>query len=438
VRLITSAFLWIVVYLALAVAPLLFALVDDPPPGRDFWTEFSVALGFVGLALLGLQFAVSARSNGVDAPYGHDVVLQFHRQISLTGLALVLAHPIILFVTGAASWDLLNVVDAPWRARLGVLSVVALLAIVATSLWRKALRMNYEVWRVTHDVLAVIVLVAALLHVEMVGHYVSGTWRQVLWAVMSSSVLGIIVWVRLVKPLVLLRRPWEVDEVVERADSVWSLWLRPIGHEGMRFEPGQFAWLTVGRSPLRITEHPFSMSSSSEEHDRVEFTIKAAGDFTSKVGDLEPGTRVYLDGPYGVFSFTRNEGAGFLFVAGGIGVTPILSMLRTLADLGDRRRMTLVYANQSWADVAFDAELERLETVLDLRVIHVLNEPHEGWEGESGYVTAETLESAMPERADRIECFLCGPGPMMDAVSDALLDLGVHLDQIHNEEFVFA
>jgi predicted ferric reductase len=180
------------------------------------------------------------------------------------------------------------------------------------------------------------------------------------------------------------------------------------------------------------------MSSSSEEHDRVEFTIKAAGDFTSKVGDLEPGTRVYLDGPYGVFSFTRNEGAGFLFVAGGIGVTPILSMLRTLADLGDRRRMTLVYANQSWADVAFDAELERLETVLDLRVIHVLNEPHEGWEGESGYVTAETLESAMPERADRIECFLCGPGPMMDAVSDALLDLGVHLDQIHNEEFVFA
>ncbi|MCD9625039.1 ferredoxin reductase family protein [Rhabdothermincola salaria] len=437
-RLITSAVLWISLYLALAVAPLLFALLADPPPARAFWTELSVAFGFVGLALLGLQFAVSARSNGVDAPYGHDVVLRFHRQISMVALGLVLAHPIILFVTDAAPWGLLNVFDAPWRARFGVLSVLALLAIVATSLWRLQLRLSYEVWRLSHDLLAVVIMVAALLHVELVGHYVAGTWRQVLWAVMSLGILGVLAWIRLIKPLAMRRRPWVVDEVVERADDVWSLRLRPVGHDGLRFDPGQFAWITVGRSPLRVTEHPFSMSSSAEEPDLLEFTIKAAGDFTSTVGEIQPGTRVFVDGPYGVFTPIRNEGAGFLFVAGGIGVTPIMSILRTLADLGDRRRMTLVYANQTWDDVAFADELADLEQRLELRVVHVLAEPDEDWEGEAGFVTHEILEPNLPERPDRVRCFLCGPAPMMDAVTHDLLALGLDLEQIHNEEFVFA
>jgi predicted ferric reductase len=437
VKLITSAFLWVFLYLALAVAPLLFALVDGAPPGRDFWTELSVALGFVGLAILGLQFAVSARSNGVDAPYGLDVVLQFHRQMSFVGFTLVLAHPIILFVTGAASWTLLNVLDAPWRARLGVLSLAALVAIIVTSVWRKALRLNYEVWRVAHDVLAVIVMVAALLHVELVGHYVSGTWRQVLWAVMSLAVLGLVAWVRIVKPLLLRRRPWVVTEVVPRLEDVWSLRLSPDGHDGMEFQPGQFAWLTIGRSPLRITEHPFSISSSAEDRSQLEFTIKAAGDFTSTVGDIDPGTRVYLDGPYGVFSYERNEAAGFVFIAGGIGITPILSMLRTLADLGDRRRMTLLYANGDWDGVAFRDELADLERRLDLRVVHVLTDPPEGWNGETGFVTTEIVERYLPERADRVECFLCGPPPMMDAVTEELHDLGVTLEHIHNERFDF-
>lgn len=436
-KLITSAFLWIALYLGLALAPLVLVLVGETPGGRDFWTELSIAFGFVGLAILALQFAISARSNGVDAPYGLDVVLQFHRQMSFVGLALVLAHPVVLLVVGTAPWRILDVRDTTWAARLGLLSVLALVSLIVASVWRVQLRLRYEVWRAGHDVLAVVVVVAALLHVELVGNYVGGWWRRILWAALSLSVVGLLGWVRIVKPLLLLRRPWAVESVVPRAGDVWSVQLRPVGHEGMRFDAGQFAWLTIGRSPLRITEHPFSMSSSAERTDLVEFTVKASGDFTSTVGELEPGTRAYLDGPYGVFTFRRNEAPGFLFVAGGIGITPILSMLRTLADVGDRRRLTLLYANPTWDGISFREELDELSGRLELDVVHVLEDPPDGWEGPSGFVTAELIEAHLPERADRVGCFVCGPPPMAAAVEAALEAVGVPVEDIHNERFDF-
>lgn len=436
-KLIAHGFLWLFFYIVMAVAPLVVAFTGGGDGGRGFWTELSVGLGFVGLAVLGLQFAVTARSNGVDTPYGLDVVLQFHREMSFVGLGLVLVHPLILFVTGAAPWALLQVLDAPWRARFGVLAVVALLALVATSVWRKALGLSYEVWRVAHGILAATVMIAGLAHVVAVGHYVSGPLHRATWSFMSLCVVGLIVWVRVVKPILILRRPWTLSEVVERAPGVHSLVLAADGHDGMRFQPGQFVWLTVGRSPLRITEHPFSLSSSADVHDRVELTIKALGDFTGSVSDLEPGTHAYLDGPYGVFSYERNEAAGFTFVVGGIGITPVLSMLRTLAGRGDRRPMLLVYANSTLEDIAFRDELERLQDELDLTVVHVLDDPPDDWDGETGYVTAELLDRHLPEHPERREHFLCGPAVMMDAVTDGLLEHDVPLERIHSERFDF-
>lgn len=437
-RIVTHGFLWLFLYLVLAVAPLFFAFAGDTPEGRGFWTELSVGLGFVGLAVLGLQFAVTARSNGVDAPYGLDVVLRFHKEMSFVGFAFVLVHPLMLFASGAADWALLNVVDAPWRARMGVTSVVALVLVLVTSLWRERLRLRYEVWRLAHGVLAVVVVVTALVHIELVGYYVSGTWRQALWAVMSLSVVALLAWVRLVKPFLILRQPWVVERVVPREGDTSSLQVRADGHDGMRFQPGQFAWITVGRSPLRITEHPFSFSSSAEDPARVEFTIKALGDFTGTVADIAPGTPVYLDGPYGVFTYERNEAPGFVFVVGGIGITPALSMVRTLADRGDRRPLWLVYANDDWDEVVFREELDELRRRCDLRLVHVLTDPPSGWDGEEGFVTEEVLARHLPEDGrERLEYFLCGPDPMMNAATEALRDLGVDVDRIHSERFNF-
>ena len=88
---------WIIVYLLFILAPLFALLVGSHPPARDFWTEFAVALGYSGLAMMGLQFGLTARFRYVTEPWGEDVIYHFHRQISLTAVGLVIAHPLILF-----------------------------------------------------------------------------------------------------------------------------------------------------------------------------------------------------------------------------------------------------------------------------------------------------------------------------------------------------
>ena len=364
------AVFWVLAYLGVVLAPLVFAAVGASQPDHGFWTNFSVALGFVGLAMMGLEFALVARFEPLAAPFGQDALLQFHRQIGYVGLAFVLTH-----VALSAKWDQLtfgNAIAAPALVWFGMAAALSVTALVATSVWRRRLRLPYEWWHAAHTVLAVVAVAGALGHVLFVDDYVSTLWKQILWGFMSTAFVALLVWVRVIKPRGM--RPWRLEEVGAERGQTTTLALRPPDGLGFRFEPGQFAWFALGRSPYSITQHPFSFSSSAER-DGVEIAVRALGDFTSRVHELEPGTTVYVDGPHGVFSIDQDEGPGFGFIAGGVGVTGLLSMLRTMADRGDVRPAVLVYANGDWDAVAFREELERLERRMNLTVVHVLERP---------------------------------------------------------------
>ncbi|MDP2252649.1 MAG: hypothetical protein Q8J60_00565, partial [Thiobacillus sp.] len=109
--------------------------------------------------------------------------------------------------------------------------------------------------------------------------------------------------------------------------------------------------------------------------------------------------------------------------------------LRSAADRGERRPLTLVYANNRWDDVIFREELEQLRERLDLKLVHVLAEPPEDWAGERGYVDDALLARYLPPEQRTFECFLCGPRPMTDAAQRALTALGVPLRRVHFELF---
>jgi predicted ferric reductase len=431
--------LWSVVYLAAVVAPLFFMIVGDPPPARGFWMELSSALGFVGLAMLGLQFVTTARFHPISAPYGLDLVLKFHKQISYVAFGFLLVHPIILTVITPLGSALLELDPTQFEADgvTGILALGLVVVIIVTSEWRERFRLNYEAWRILHGLLGLGIIVMSVWHIYLANYYVDGPIRLGIWLVMSVVLIGMYVHVRLVRPWQQLRRPWVLEAVEAQPGETWQLRLRADGHDGMRFEPGQFAWLTLDRSPLRIREHPFSFSSSAERSDVVSFGIKELGDFTSTIGEHEPGTRAYLDGPYGAFSYERNEAPGFVFVAGGIGITPILSMLKTLADRRDQRPMLLIYANPNRDETAFLDELDELQGRLDLRIVHVLEEPPEDWDGETGFVTPDVLDRHLPEGEQRLEYFVCGPDPMMDAVEEGLHERGIAGDKVNLERFDF-
>jgi predicted ferric reductase len=427
---------WIGAYLFITLLPLLILLIYPPLTGGGFWTDFSVALGFIALAMMALQFALTARINRVEASYGIDIILQFHRYISLVAFAFILIHPLILFIVQPETLQLLNVFTAPWRARMAVAATLALIALVVTTIWRQQLKIPYEPWRTSHGILAVLTVGLGLGHAIGVGNYLGLFWKAVLWTAIALVALWLLVYVRLVKPWFMLKKPYLVEEVRPERGNVWTLALRPRGHEGFRFQPGQFAWITLDISPFRMREHPFSMSSSGEHAEKIEFSIKALGDFTNTIKDVKPGTKAFLDGPYGVFTTDRYEdSAGFVLIAGGIGITPIISMLVTAAERKDDRPYLVIYASKTWDDVTFREELEDLKKKLDLNIIHVLREPPEDWSGEKGYVDKELLERYIPKRRATRQYFICASPKMMDQVELALHDLGVPPTNIHMEHF---
>jgi predicted ferric reductase len=437
-RRILQAILWIILYVLLTLAPILILLAGSRPPGREIWRDFSVALGYCGLAMWMLQFVLTARFKTVKSPYGSDIIYYFHRQISLASFFLVVLHPVILFAFSPALLSLLNVATAPWRARMGVAGLAASAALILLSVFRRAWRIEYNRWRVWHGILAVLAVGLAFCHVYLAGYYLNTPWKKELWIVYSAFWVGLLLWVRVIKPWLLLANPYVVSRVVSERGSATSLFLTKAKGQIKPFLPGQFAWLTAEASPFADAEHPFSISSSAENPREIRFTIKELGDFTARVKHLPVGRTVCVDGPFGAFSCDRHSHAkGYLFIAGGIGITPIMSMLCTLADRGDPRPLVLLYANKTWDSVTFREEIERLAPRISLRVVHVLEKPPEGWTGEKGFVTQDIIRTHLPAevRPNEWEVFLCGPKPMMDAVDRALMRMGVAPGDIHAERF---
>ena len=232
---------WAALYLFFVLAPLFALLAGRLPPARDFWTEFSVAIGYSGLAMMGLQFGLTARFRCVTEPWGEDVLYHFHRQISLIAVGLVVVHAVIML---AARPDLFvlpgSLGDVPWGAVFAFVALFSLIALVVTALWRAELGIRYETWHLAHIVLAVVAVTGGLLHMVGWAFYLTDPWKRALWIALTIFWIGLLLYVRVVKPVFMLRRPYRVAEVrKERGDST-TLVMEPDGHPGFRFRPGQF------------------------------------------------------------------------------------------------------------------------------------------------------------------------------------------------------
>jgi predicted ferric reductase len=435
---IRSAQFWSGLYLLLVSAPLLLLmLAGDTPDGIGLWWDFAIALGFSGIAIMGLQFALTARFRRTSAPFGVDILYYFHRLVALAGLGLLAGHFAILRAGWPDVLDPLNPLDAPFYMTAGRAALLLFALVIVSSLWRKPLRIEYRRWRIAHAVLATAAFLLAVIHIEGAGYYSQAAQTRWLWLGYTLFWVLLIAYVRLYRPWSIMRRPWRVAGVRPERGRATTLIVEPQGHTGLRFHPGQFAWLTVGESPFRFSEHPFSIASSAERDDgRLEFTIKARGDFTRTVPSIPPGTKAWVDGPYGVFTPDRHrEAPGLVFLAGGIGITPIISMLRTLADRGDPRPLWLFNADSTWDDVTFREEIDTLAKRIDLTVVHAIERPPPDWQGAHGRITRELLEVSLPQGYRQMQFFLCGPKPMVTAVTAMLDALGVPSARIHYELF---
>jgi predicted ferric reductase len=425
----------ILLYLTLAATPLLFFAFAPRSPRTAFWWDFSIGLGFGGLGMMALQFILTARFRVMAAPFGIDILYYFHRWAAVTALLLILAHYAVMRIAYPNSNGNSASFLVPWPAAAGRAAFVTMALMIFISVYRKRIKLEYDKWRISHGILAAAALVFTMIHVQGTG-YSSPILLAVSWGITVFALLAL-AHIRIIRPWLLSLKEYTVVSVTPERGKAWTLTLQP-KQSCASFKPGQFAWLTLGTSPFKAKEHPFSFSGSAENKKTLQFTIKELGDFTRTVKGIKPGTVAYVDGPYGSFSPDLHAAARYIFIAGGVGIAPIMSILRTLADRNDKRELRLIYGNSTWDRILFREELEGLKPRLDLVVHHVLGEPPVDWMGEQGVLNANVLHKLLPEADDDCIYFVCGPRAMIKAVSKALRNRGVPLSRIHFEFFEMA
>ncbi len=430
-------------YVLFCLVPLALATLLSATPGHR-WEYAAAALGMIALGGMAVQFVTSGRFDSVSGELGIDKIMAFHKVAAWWLLIAAVLHPLAYVVP---TW-----IDDPARGterlvayltlphyRPGVITWVALALIVLTSTLRDCLPVPYEVWRASHVALGALAVGMGMHHAVSAGRFsVSGPvyW---FWVAAAVVVVGAVATVHGWRWLQLHRRRWRLTSVTKRADRMWELDIQPeAGTEPLPYHAGQFVWMTEGTRRIPIMDHPFSIADSPKRPG-LSLIIKEAGDFTGQIGTLKPGTPIGIDGPYGEFALERHPADAVLLLAGGVGIAPIIGILRDMVARRDPRPVRLAYAAGHPDNFACMDDIRAARDVLDLRVMLLSEEDKDGWEGEIGRLNHDRLRQLLDgvDPAQTV-ALMCGPGGMVTAVSDALVDVGVPMDRVIYERFDYA
>jgi predicted ferric reductase len=405
------------------------------PTTGDLFTSIGRITGLLSAYLALLQVILLARLPALERAVGFDRLSVWHRWNGHACIDLVVAH-VVFIVWGYALLDKLTV-GREISTMLGggvypgmitaTIGTAMLLGVVATSLVIVRRRLSYEWWYVVH-LLAYAGIALSWFHEIPTGNeLVVDRAAADYWRALYLVTLAILVVFRIMVPLAqLLRHRLRVAEVLEEGPGVVSV--RVVGRRLDRLhpEPGQFfLWRFLDRRRI-WSAHPFSLSAAPDGRS-LRLTVKALGDHTARLAEVRPGTLVLAEGPFGVFTETAGRRRSkVLMIAGGIGITPIRSMVERM-----RGDVVVIYRALTDTDLIFRRELDQLARRTGLEVHYVVGD-HRG-DGAT-LLSPDHLRELVPDAADR-DVFLCGPPAMADAIGRNLRAAGVPRRQVHLERF---
>ncbi len=430
-------------YTGLVLAPIGFAYAQGLPP-RNWPDEISSALAMAAFSGLLIEFLLSGRFRSVSGRIGIDTTMRFHQLMARTFTVLILIHPFLYtapMLNYPLPWDVTgrqNLGLSMVSIATGLVAWVVLAVMVFFAIFREQRGGSYEAWRFSHGLAALIIAVFGTMHTMQAGRYSGDSILAAFWFTLLAIALFTLLWVYVIKPAWQLQRPYRVESVRKIAAKTWELVVAPRRGEAIDFSAGQFVWLNVGHNPFSLFENPFSIASAPASKDRLSFVIKEVGDFTRSIGSIEPGTVAYVDGPHGNLTIDDRQGSGIALIAGGVGIAPLLSILRQLHEARDTRPVVLIYGNRAFDQIVYADEFLEMQKTLDLRIEHILHEPTDDWAGRTGIIdTASVKEVLTNPDAESWLYFVCGPLPMIESVEATLLSMGVPGKQVVSERFYY-
>lgn len=385
-----------------------------------------------------VQLVVIGRVGWLEPVFGFDKLAIFHRRNGLVALSVMLLHP-ELIVLGYALASKTNYIEQfLFIARsptviLAILAATLFITAVTTSIYAVRKHLKFEWWHAIHFInYAAVGLVIwhQLNHgADILGSQLFTTYWIGLYV---FAALNILTW-RWIRPIVRSQRfQFKVARVEKTTPSATSVYIEGKGLEKFGAKGGQFVTVRFLTPQLWIEEHPFSLSMLPGG-DMLRITARQLGDFTNAVPNLKPGTKVIVGGPYGSFTKYLQRTDKLLYIAGGIGITPIRTLLEERAKQEERSEAILLYGNRSIAETALWSEVQALAKKTQVTVHNILSEQPD-WAGEKGFIDKEKIQRLVPDIAER-DVYLCGPPPMVNAVVPLVKALNVPERQLHFERF---
>lgn len=426
------------------IAPLLF--VGNLVAILTIWSKNSLVLFRSGvlsetlIALGGLagllafyfvlwQMLLISRVGWIEKPWGHDKLSHAHHIIGTIAIFIIALHPVLIVLGYSQTaqttlpnqiWIFLTSYEGVLRAFIAYL---LFLIIVPISFYVIRKRLRYEVWYLIHIFLYLAILLA-FGHQLRNGHDLATKNVQIYWQILFFGSFAAVLYYRIIKPLWnFWRYKFFVRAIESETENVTSVIISGENLDKLKAEAGQFIMVRFIAKGFWSQAHPFSLSRVPNDG-QWRLSIKAVGDFTSKIPTLPVGTRIIIEGPLGRFTTGYAKSNDVLLIAGGIGITPLRSLFEQFTK--DGRKIDLIYAARSENDFALKDELDQLATQ-NARV-------HYMPEDRVGRLDADSIKQLVSDISNRA-IYLCGPPPMMQSLRRQLNEIGIKKSQIFYEKF---
>jgi predicted ferric reductase len=382
-----------------------------------------------------MQFIVMGRIGWIEPIFGLDKLAIFHRANGRATLAFILLHSFLITLTHPllqGSTNFFSVVQLPYVA-LAMIAEVLFILTVGLSIYIVRKHLKFETWYAVHMLNYLAIALIPWHQLTNGGDFLTNEAFANYWIGLYLFTAACVVYWRFAKVFIkTAKHQFTVQKVVKETPTATSVYITGKHMDAFKAKGGQFVLVRFLSRKLWSQEHPFSLSRLPDG-ETIRLTIRQLGDFTNEVPTIAPGTKVAVSGPFGAFTHQKRETQKILYIAGGIGITPIRSMIEQQVAFGESGNAVLLYGNRSESDTIFLRELHELGDRIAMPIHNVVSEQKD-YKGEVGFVDQEKIARLVPDVGER-DVFLCGPPPMMAAIVKQLKALGVPEAHIHYERF---
>lgn len=419
-----SALILFVLFCVIYFAKLtLFSLDYSQISLRYLFYNIGRFFGLVGFLFLSILIISGDTARFFDRFFGMDRIIKFQRKFALLTVLIVIFHPVFFILSNGDIFDYLIPNFASLPLALGIISFYLILIYEACSILYK--RISYQAWQYIH-MLEYVLFFFALYHILNLGSDAEDIFVRSLFIVLSIGVVVGFIY-RTYYKMKHRKFKFYVKEVKWETPNVFTLKLK--SNKKINFKPGQFCFLMINKDKL-YARHPFTISSSPYD-DTLDFTIKVKGRFTQIASQLKEGEEVTVDGPFGTFTVEDTK-RDLVFIAGGVGITPFMSIIRSRLNSESQQNITLLYASRTEKDIIFKEELESIKEGWFKKVFVLSREPNEKYE--YGHIDERIIRKYVKDINNSI-FYICGPEPMKKEIVYILKKLGVKDENIRIESF---